>query len=184
MSSCQDIRTRLSSWLDYLSEVGFDTEALGRHWFEQCSACREGAFEMCSGPALRFGDAELVVCRDQDIIAINVTTSWGPDRVVSHALTIVVNDCLVLELQFGPHGHRCEISNGGLGYPWASLPLDLILATDVLIYSLFPRVWARNRNRSELVRILRCSEDDFIRPLVRHWLNDESSLFIRSVCST
>lgn len=183
MSNCQDIQTRLTLWVGYLDEVGFDTEGLGRRWFERCPACIDGDINRCSGPALSFGDAQLVVCRGHDIIGVTVNTSWGPLGVVSHSLRVEINQSLALELQFGPHGHHCQICSGDLGYRWASLPLDLVLATDLLIYSLFPREWARNKNRHELVPILRRSEEDFLRPLVDNWLSSESSLMVRSVCS-
>lgn len=209
----QDTRRWLEFLRD---ECGFDTRASEHRSVHRCQSCmRNGSRNQCMGAHLSTPEPVRLNVED-GYITVGANTRWGRsggDIVVSeHSVEVAIwrhgaggpdKQTLfchadfaspqvsgpepIYHMQFG--GYRSDMS----GYHrsqdslrWPAPPFDLVLATELLMYSYCHNSWQRYMTSSEAIGLIRTAEEDFVKPFFGCWQEpmQRSKSFIGSMCCT
>lgn len=198
--SCNSLVQQIDRWFGVLKNCEVDVPSSAENCIDRCPACRSGKTKKgdCKGGSIRIDSStpiRFVSTHDGLYVTVTVTalTQWSKSSSPfpkKHSVEVEVAledkpkyrahlDLAVgasreplFHLQAG--GFRAEktIDEKHFGIlRWPMIPLDLILVTELILYTFQPEEWEAIHGNAEFLFAVRQSEESFLEPFFRLWKN-------------
>jgi len=215
--SCDSLVQQLDRWFRVLRDCSVDVLSSSEDCFVRCSACSSGKAKKkmsCQGGSLKI-DANTPICfvsdHDGQTVRVTVTarTEWSSSASPfpkKHSVEVEVSlegqpkyrahlDLAtdsrrepLFHLQTGSSRIEkiAEEKHFGL-LRWPMIPLDLVLVTELILYTFQPREWEAVHQNAEFLHAVRQSEQGFLTPFFQKiWSNPQgrNHSFLAAFCAS
>jgi hypothetical protein len=196
--SCNSLVQQIDRWFELLRNCGVDVPSSAENCVDRCPVCRSGKAKKgdCTGGSIKIHSNTPIrfVSTHQGLsatVTITALTQWakspssfpkkhsvevevvleGKPKYRAHLDLAADNSREPLfHLQAG--GVRAEklLDERYFGIlRWPMIPLDLILVTELILYTFQPEEWKSIHGNAEFLFAIRQSEERFLDPFFRLW---------------
>ena len=214
--SCDSLVQQIERWFEILRQCGVDVLTSTAQCFFRCSVCgsRKGKKKDCLGGSLKIDTntpIRFVCSYEGSTVTVMVTaeTQWSnaSSRLPKkHSVEVEVSPegkqkyrahlDLATESRREPLFHLqaggfriekiAEEKHFGI-LRWPMIPLDLILVTELVLYTFQPEQWEAIHQNAEFLHVVRQSEERFLVPFFEELWNDpdrRDHSFLAAFCAS
>jgi hypothetical protein len=214
--SCYSLVQQIDRWFAVLRQCEVDVPTSASDCFSRCSACSSRKVkktDLCQGGSLKI-DANtpirFVSSHDGRSVTVTVTAatqySSSPGFPKKHSVEVEVSHeneptkyrahlDLAVESSREPLFH---LQSGGFrgenlvgekyfgDLRWPIFPMDLVLVTELVLYTFQPEKWESVHRDAEFLYAVRPSEERFLAPFFQHWSNPQTRnhSFLATFCAS
>jgi hypothetical protein len=211
--TCVSLTQQIDRWFRVLGTCGVDVPNSAEYCFQRCSECRSKGTtkkKRCRGGNLKIDTNNAIRFTSMHgnlpiRATVTAATQWSdssspfPKR---HSVEVEVSSegrlSYRAHLDLATDSSReplFHLQAGGFRVDkkveekhfhflrWPTIPLDLVLVTELILYTFQPEIWEKVHRNSEFLQAVKTSEEQFLAPFFRLGSNPRDHSFLAAFCS-